>query len=112
MMRNEPEAYTALAQEFHAVAVQSYCYLSDMNHGVIVIEVFILALLARYAYRRPEPKTLEPTMADNRDSFDSAVHNSSQAVIEFESCRKSSTYDVGTPGIYTANDNLTFKNDV
>ena len=28
---------------------------ADMNHGVLIIETFLIALLARYAYRRREP---------------------------------------------------------
>ena len=30
-------------------------YFLDINHGVFIVEMFLLSLLARYAYRRPEP---------------------------------------------------------
>ena len=30
-------------------------HVSDINHGVMIVEMFLLSILARYAYRRPEP---------------------------------------------------------
>ena len=27
----------------------------DINHAILIVEMFILSMLARYAYRRPEP---------------------------------------------------------
>ena len=35
-----------------------------MNHGVLIIETFLIALLARFAYRRREPD-IAGTIVDN-----------------------------------------------
>ena len=36
--------------------------ISDINHGIMIIEMFVLSMLARYAYRRPEPDAELTTM--------------------------------------------------
>ena len=79
--------------------------ISDISHGVLVVEIFLLSLVARFAYRRPEPlpgdsnKHVEANVnVDLQEQGESKIKNSSKTELEVIS-------DYGTKGKYTAYEN-------
>lgn len=97
--------------------------ISGMNHGVLIIETFLLALLARYAYRRPEPDIQEldnVIHAENKaiDSVcirvNSEYNGSSHKSMKYECTHKDGEKapDLGIVGKYTATDNAGFTNSL
>lgn len=41
---------------------ETECNFSDINHGVLIIEMFLLCILARFVYRRPEADPVTEVM--------------------------------------------------
>ena len=79
--------------------------IPDISHGVLVVEIFLLSLVARFGYRRPEPlpedsnKYVEANVDIGlQEQGESKLKNSSKTELDEIS-------DYGTKGKYTAYEN-------
>lgn len=98
---------------------------SNMNHCVLILEIFLLAVLARHAYRRLEPDSMEDKQytknsSQNNDSFQNSDENNiiphrctempydSDQTINKKETEVDLGPDLGIIGKYTAHDNITF----
>ena len=87
-----------------------------MNHGVLIIEAFLIALLARYAYRRREPDIENVIVANNTSGkdgvqigLDSAKSINCNDNIGYECTEKSdeNVSDKSVPYKYSGTDHAT-----
>ena len=72
-----------------------------MNHSVLIIEMCLLSLLARFAYRRPEP-----------DPGTALTKNGTQAIEKYKKDNAASETESGTAGHYRSYDNQAMSLDI